>query len=114
GRERAGGPAPYEQDPNEREAHQPEEDEPHAYGSAEELTTMPPPEADVSQAVADLDAPPAEPPTPAEPVDMAPAPTPLSQPEQPRRRSTVRERAPIAPANHPEAQSAASPSPPPA
>ncbi len=101
GREREGGPAPYEQDANEHEAHQ-REDEPHAHGSAEELTASPPHEADLSQAVADLDAP-AE--APAEPADTAAA-TPLSQPEQPRRRSTVREPVPTAAAVDPAPQPA--------
>jgi ribonuclease E len=113
GRERAGAPVPYEQDSDEREVHQPE-DEPHAHGSAEELTAPPPPEADLSHAVADLDAPSAEPPPPAEAADMAPAPEAIAQPEQPRRRSTVRERAPIAAASEPAPQPAPSQSPSPA
>jgi ribonuclease E len=92
GREREGAPAQYEHDMQERE------DEPHAFGSSEDLTAAPTTEADLTQAVTDLDAPAAEAPAPAEPADAAAAqaspPLPLQEP--PRRRSTVREPAPIA------------------
>ena len=95
GREREGAPAQYEHDMQERE------DEPHAFGSAEELTAAPTTEADLTQAVTDLDAPPSEAPPPAEPADVAAAQAspPPPQQEQPRRRSTVREPAPTAAAS---------------
>jgi ribonuclease E len=84
GREREGAPAQYEPDMQERE------DEPHAFGSAEELTAAPTTEADLTQAVTDLDAPPSEAPPPAEPADVAAAQAspPPPQQEPPRRRST--------------------------
>jgi ribonuclease E len=104
-REREGAAAPYEQSPRQRETYQ-HADEPHAFGSAEELTAAPPPETDLSPAVADLDATPAEESPPAGPADVTAAQaSPPPQQEQPRRRSTVREPAPIA---------AASDTPPPA
>jgi ribonuclease E len=95
GREREGAPAQYEHDMQEGEA------EPHAFGSAEELTAAPTNEADLTQAVTDLDAPPSEAPPPAEPADVAAAQAspPPPQHEQPRRRSTVREPAPTAAAS---------------
>jgi ribonuclease E len=64
-------------------------------------------EPDLSHAVADLDAAP-----PAEPADLSAHPSP--PPEPPRRRSTVRERAPTAPASEaaqPTSTEAASPAP---
>jgi len=95
GREREGAPAQYEPDMQERE------DEPYAFGSAEELTAAPTTEADLTQAVTDLDAPPSEAPPPAEPADVAAAQAspPPPQQEPPRRRSTVREPAPTAAAS---------------
>jgi ribonuclease E len=64
------------------------------------LAAAPTTEADLTQAVADLDAPPTEAPPPAEPADVTAAQaSPSSQQEPARRRSTVRERAPIAAAN---------------
>jgi ribonuclease E len=119
GRERPGEPAFSEHDADEREAPQ-SEGEPDSYVAAEELTAPPRPEADLSQAVADLDAPVAEPraaaePAAAEPAATAPpAPAPSPQPEQPRRRSTVRERAPIGIADEPAPQPAPNQSPAPA
>jgi ribonuclease E len=110
GRERTGAPAPDEQDAHERNAHD-DGDEPPAYASAADLTAAPAPEADLSPAVADLDAPAAE---PAEPPDTAHAAAPLSQPDRARRRSTVREPAPIATANEPAPQPPPIPSPAPA
>ena len=94
GREREGAPAQYEDDMQEREA------EPHAFGSADELAA-PITEADLTHAVADLDAPPSEAPPPAEPADVATAQAspPPPQHEPPRRRSTVREPAPTAAAS---------------
>jgi ribonuclease E len=113
-REREGTPASYEQEPHQRETYQ-HADEPHAFASAEELTAASPPEADLSRAVADLDAPPAEAPPPAEPAEMAPAQaSPPAQHEQPRRRSTVREPAPIAAATDAPPPEAPSQSPSPA
>jgi ribonuclease E len=104
-REREGAAAPYEQGPRQRETYQ-HADEPHPFGSAEELTAAPPPETDLSPAVADLDPTPAEESPPAGPADVTAAQaSPPPQQEQPRRRSTVREPAPIA---------AASDTPPPA
>jgi ribonuclease E len=111
-REREGAPAAYEQEPHQRETYQ-HADEPHIFGSAEELTAAPPAEADLSQAVADLDAAPTEAPPPAEPADVtaAQASQPAQQ-EQPRRRSTVREPAPTAAASEaPPAAPIQSPSP---
>jgi ribonuclease E len=100
GREREGAPAQYEPDMQERE------DEPHAFGSAEELTAAPTTEADLTQAVTDLDAPPSEAPPPAEPANVAAAQAspPPPQQEPPRRRSTVREPAPTAAASDAAAQ----------
>jgi ribonuclease E len=82
------------------------EAEPHAFGSAEELTAAPTTEAGLTQAVTDLDAPPSEAPPPAEPADVAAAQAspPPPQHEQPRRRSTVREPAPTAAASDAAAQ----------
>jgi ribonuclease E len=61
------------------------------------LTEGPAKEADLVDAVADLDAPPTEAPPPAEPADMAAAQASPAVPQQesPRRRSTVREPAPM-------------------
>jgi ribonuclease E len=90
GRERDdGAPTAYERT-NEGD------DEQHAFDSAEsaeELTEGPAKEADLVDAVADLDAPPTEAPPPAEPADMAAAQASPAVPQQesPRRRSTVRE-----------------------
>jgi ribonuclease E len=69
---------------------------PDELGSAEELTVAPATEPDLTQVVADLDAPPTETP-PAEPADLATsqASSPPPQADSPRRRSTVREPAPI-------------------
>jgi ribonuclease E len=94
GRERDdGAPTAYERT-NEGD------DEQHAFDSAEsaeELTEGPAKEADLVEAVADLDAPPTEAPPPAEPADMAAAQASpvVPQQESPRRRSTVREPAPM-------------------
>jgi ribonuclease E len=87
GREREGLAAHHER--GTREA-------PDELGSAEELTVAPATEPDLTQAVADLDAPPTETP-PAEPADLATsqASSPPPQADSPRRRSTVREPAPI-------------------
>ena len=91
GRERGGAPAQYEHDMQERE------DEPHAFGTSEDLTAAPTTEADLAQAVADFDAPPTDAPAPVEPADVAAAQASLPPPQQepPRRRSTVREPAPV-------------------
>jgi ribonuclease E len=81
------------------------------FGSAEELTATPATEPELSQAVADLDAPATEAPR-AEPVDLATSQaSPTPQAELPRRRSTVREPAPITGASEAsEATPMASPS----
>jgi ribonuclease E len=88
GREREGLPAQ-----DERGAYEPTDE----FGSAEELTSAPATEPDLSQAVADLDAPSTEAPPPADPADLetSQASPPLPQAESSRRRSTVREPAPI-------------------
>ncbi len=74
---------------NEREPYAP----PQEFALAEGLTEPAPTEPDLKEAVADLDAPP----RPAAPAPVvAEAPHPVPAPEEPvRRRSTVRERAPI-------------------
>jgi ribonuclease E len=91
GRERDGAPAPYE-GANEHE------DEAPVFEPSGETTNASAAEAGVTEAVADLDAPPTEAPPPAEPADIAPAQASPEPPphESPRRRSTVREPAPTA------------------
>ena len=82
----------------------------------QELTGAPPTEAELREAVADLDAAPpfpaavrsSEPPV----VESTPS-APVSQPEPPRRRSTVREPAPIVNADAPQPAPVSSSSPPP-
>jgi ribonuclease E len=66
----------------------------YAHASAEELTESSAPEPELTHAVADLDAVPAETSRSAEPADSTHAPPPPAQAEAPRRRSTVREPAP--------------------
>jgi ribonuclease E len=61
------------------------------FAPAEQLTAPPPIESELSYAVADLDSPPSERPAPPE---LSP-PEAAAQPEAPRRRSTIREPAPI-------------------
>src|SRR6516164_10295532 len=97
GREREGAPSQYEHDVHTGD----HEHEPHAFETAEELAAASTTEAELTQAVADLDASPTEAPPPAEPADVAAAQVspPPSQQEPARRRSTVRERAPIAAAS---------------
>jgi ribonuclease E len=97
GREREGAPSQYEHDVHTGD----HEHEPHAFETAEELAAASTSEAELTQAVADLDAAPTETPPPAEPADVAAAQAspPPSQQEPARRRSTVRERAPIAAAS---------------
>jgi ribonuclease E len=65
----------------------------HDFAPAEQLTAPAAPESELSYAVADLDSPPSERSAPPElsPPDSAA----LAQPEAPRRRSTIREPAPI-------------------
>jgi ribonuclease E len=71
------------------------ENEP-AVGLVEELTVLPAAESELTEAVADLDAVPAQSPPAAESTDLPAAPTPaVDQAEPRRRRSTVREPAPI-------------------
>jgi len=86
--EREGAPGSYD-----RDVHEP----PHTRSTAEDLTAAPVVEPTLSEAVGDLDAAPAEASSPAEPADLQPAQAspPPAQPEPPRRRSTVREPAPI-------------------
>jgi ribonuclease E len=86
-REREGTPGSYDNDAHEQE---------HAVTTAEALTAPPAMEADLREAVADLDAAPASAPPAAEPADLAAAQAspPPAQPEPSRRRSTVREPAP--------------------
>jgi ribonuclease E len=102
GRERDGAPSADE--------HTSEgEDEQQAFDSAEsaeELRDAPTSEGDLVEAVADLDAPPTEAPPPAEPADMAAAQASPAVPQQesPRRRSTVREPAPMTAASEVSAQ----------
>jgi ribonuclease E len=97
GREREGAPAQYEHDVDAA-GH---EHELNAFETAEELAAAPTTEAELTQAVADLDAPLTEAPQSAEPANVAAAEAspPSLQQEPARRRSTVRERAPIAAAN---------------
>src|SRR6516165_10336111 len=97
GREREGAPAQYEHDVHAGD----HEHEPHAFETAEELAAASTTEAELTQAVADLDASPTEAPPPAEPADVAAAQASPAPPQQEpaRRRSTVRERAPIAAAS---------------
>ncbi|MGA3310400.1 MAG: Rne/Rng family ribonuclease [Xanthobacteraceae bacterium] len=94
----------------------------HALTTAEELAAPPVTEADLKEAVADLEAAPAPAPTPApaaaspEPAEMEAAqaaapPPPPAEPKPPRRRSTVREPAPIVGSNE-SAQPAPAPTPP--
>ena len=89
----------------------------HALATAEELAAPPATEAELKEAVADLDAAPiaASPaPRPAPEPANAPPPQAAARPaeEPPRRRSTVREPAPI-PDNHEASQPAPTPPPPP-
>jgi ribonuclease E len=97
GREREGAPAQDEHDVDAA-GH---EHELNAFETAEELAAAPTTEAELTQAVADLDAPLTEAPQSAEPANVAAAEAspPSLQQEPARRRSTVRERAPIAAAN---------------
>ena len=90
-RERDGLPGSQEQESPGREIHEPQ----HAGTTAAELTTPLSTEPDLQEAVADLDAGP--PPRRVE-TELAAIETPQqsAQPEPPRRRSTVRERAPVA------------------
>jgi ribonuclease E len=104
----------------EPSAHDRDWGEPHepryAPAAPEELTVPSTTEPDLRAAVADLDAPPSEVPPAAEPADMAAAQaSPSAQPEPPRRRSTVREPAPIAgnPEASPSGPAQHSPPPPP-
>jgi len=101
-REREGTPGLNEHDTQEPQ---------HAVTTAEALTAPPSMEPDLTEAVADLDAAPASAPSPAEPADLevAQASPPPAQPEPPRRRSTVREPAPIA--SGPEVSQPAPPQP---
>jgi len=100
---------------DERGAHAPQP----ALTTAEELTAPPATEPELKEAVADLDAAPiAAPPAPASPPEQANAPPPQTAAppaEEPprRRRSTVREPAPI-PDNQEASQPALTPPPPPA
>jgi len=91
--ERIGEGAPLAQDPDDYESHQP-------LTAPEELTGAPPTEAELREAVADLDAAPpftaAAPSSESTTADAPPASAPASQPEPSRRRSTVREPAPTA------------------
>jgi len=88
----------------------------HAAATAEDLTAPAAAEPQLTDAVADLDAapPPAGPSTTAAPAELKAAPAaPAAPPETPRRRSTVREPAPIAGNNgESEAASAVPPAPP--
>jgi ribonuclease E len=78
-------------------SHEHNDDEPQpTHVSAAELTTPAAPEPELTRAVTDLDASPAEVGRSAETADLATAPPPVAQPEAPRRRSTVREPAPAA------------------
>jgi ribonuclease E len=113
-REREGMPEPRDRDlhtsshDSQEPSRQDDSYEPEpAPASVEELTAPSVAEPDLSHAVADLDAAP-----PAEPADLSAHPSP--PPEPPRRRSTVRERAPTAPASEaaqPTSTEAASPAP---
>jgi ribonuclease E len=89
----------------------------HSFAPEEDLATPPAAEPEPGEAVADFDAaPPAAPPA----VPTAMSPPELAEPEPPRRRSTVRERAPIAGSGdtahpaQPEPAPAAEPAPQPA
>jgi ribonuclease E len=86
--EREGAPGSYDRD-------QPEPQHPRS--TAEDLTAAPVVEPTLSEAVGDLDAAPAAASPPAEPAGLQPAQAspPPAQPEPQRRRSTVREPAPI-------------------
>jgi ribonuclease E len=101
-REREGTPGLNEHDTQEPQ---------RAVTTAEALTAPPSMEPDLTEAVADLDAAPASAPSPAEPADLevAQASPPPAQPEPLRRRSTVREPAPIA--SGPEVSQPAPPQP---
>jgi ribonuclease E len=73
--------------------------ESHDHSSAHESSEGPAAGRDLREAVADLDAPPAEAPPPDRPADIQPvqaSPSPVPAVEPPRRRSTVREPAPTA------------------
>jgi ribonuclease E len=74
---------------HDRDAHEPH----HALTTAEDLTAPPASEPDIKAAVADLDA--AAPSSAMPSAAPPPAPEPLAAEEPPRRRSTVREPAPI-------------------
>jgi ribonuclease E len=84
----------------------------HSFAPGEEYVAPPPPEPELTGAVADLDA--APPPALRQaPMSPEPAPAsasaPIAQPEPPRRRSTVRERAPVAGGEDASAPAAAAP-----
>ncbi len=98
---------------NDRGPEQPQ----HEFGSAEELTASPASEPDLKEAVADLDAAPRANPRPMPQARVsAEAPPPVTPEEPARRRSTVRERAPVgggetAPAPAPAASAPPAPEP---
>jgi ribonuclease E len=76
------------------------EAEEHAFGPGEELTSPPEPQPELQTAVADLDA--APPSAASEPInEEATRPPAPAEQEPPRRRSTVRERAPVATGENP-------------
>jgi ribonuclease E len=96
----------------DRDAHEAEP----ALTTAEDLAAPPATEPDLQEAVADLDAaPPMEAPPAAEPADLQPTrdtpSAPDAQPEPPRRRSTVREPAPLTAGNDASPPAPASPAP---
>jgi ribonuclease E len=82
----------------------------HSFAPGEEYVAPPPAEPELTKAVADLDAAP-PPPPPQAPISPEPAiaTAPVAQPEPPRRRSTVRERAPVVSGEEAPAPAAAAP-----
>jgi ribonuclease E len=82
----------------------------HSFAPGEEYVAPPPAEPALTNAVADLDAAPPPPPRTA-PINPEPAiaSAPVAQPEPPRRRSTVRERAPVVGGEDAPAPAAAAP-----
>ena len=108
--ERIGEAAPLAEGHDTYEPHEPPPTPP------EELTGAPPTEAELTTAVADLDAAPpfaaAAPSSEPAVVESTPS-APASQPEPPRRRSTVREPAPIVSADAPQPTPVPASSPPP-
>jgi ribonuclease E len=94
---------------NDRGPEQPQ----HEFSSAEELTAPPSPEPNLKEAAADLDAAPRANPRPTPQARVAEqAPQPVAPEEPARRRSTVRERAPVSGGGVPSAPAPAVSAPP--